>query len=188
MCVSARGFSLQPFFDVELDSFTSCPLRARCAIGEACEAFAAHVETGEAASARVRLAWQRRRERAAARGLTMSAREVRELRIRLQLTQQELASVLGSWRRSSIERWELGHGQAPIEAVKLMRRLVRSATSEVTIRKRNRRRQPVEANGATRSPGADQQVPVTLRSYTPACRATKLRVQCRTGLDCDITR
>lgn len=78
--------------------------------------------TAERASARCRLAWQRRRERAAAAGLVMSADEVRVLRERLGWTQRELAKTIGR-SRAAVEHWELGENLALPSDVKKLRAL-----------------------------------------------------------------
>jgi DNA-binding transcriptional regulator YiaG len=79
--------------------------------------------TPEIASARSRLAWQRRRERAAAAGLTMSADELLALRKRIGLTQRELGAMI-EYRRAAVANWERGDHQAPPRAVERVRALV----------------------------------------------------------------
>lgn len=78
----------------------------------------------EKAAARSRLAWQRRRERAAAEGLVMTAEDLRELRRRLGMTQRELAVAIGS-ARTNIEHYETGDAQAPPGVVRALKELVR---------------------------------------------------------------
>lgn len=78
--------------------------------------------TPERAAARSRLAWQRRRARAAAQGLVMSGEEIHALRVRLGWTQKQLATAIGR-RRSSLEHWELSERGAPPAAVKNLREL-----------------------------------------------------------------
>ena len=75
--------------------------------------------TPERASARATLAWARRRAQAAATGLTMSADEVRELRVRLGLTQKQLAAAIGH-TRGAVEHWEVGSTRPlPADVTKL---------------------------------------------------------------------
>jgi DNA-binding transcriptional regulator YiaG len=77
--------------------------------------------TPERASARCKLAWQRRRENAAAAGLAMSSDEIRSLRERLGRTQKQLASAIGR-SRTAIEHWEVGdHHPSPSDVKKLRR-------------------------------------------------------------------
>ena len=80
--------------------------------------------TFEIASARSRLAWQRRRTRAAAAGLVMASAELRELRTALGMTQRELGAAVG-FRRSSIELWELNGRGPPAAAVERLRAVAR---------------------------------------------------------------
>lgn len=97
--------------------------------------------TPERAAARSRLAWQRRRERAAARGLATSADEIRALRLRLAMTQAGLAAEIGR-TRSSIEHYETGENQAPPSVVRKLRVLMRDQEKMPAPSRRNTRTAP----------------------------------------------